>query len=256
MVPFSLPTPAQGVGCRRIAAALIPPYFPSTLLCIPPILQTCLQSHELCIVITSLSFLHSLKSFHHSKLVTSPRKWEQQLLWGRSHVPCSPVLQPPQSSGTTAVTSTASHSLFHRENHRQGCVFQRETSVRMRWMILTASPLLHRSLKSRCGLDFLQSWPYPNKMFLPPQTSSEIHSWHFLATLPSFGVCLCVMDSVESQEGKVEGRTETTCRVSSCLPLEPDPNDITAAGSFFALVFQVCKRELWFSPAENYSVYT
>lgn len=109
-----------------------------------------------------------------------------------------------------------------------------------------------------CGLplDFLQSWPYPDKMFLPPQTSSEIHSWHFLATLPSFGVCLCVMDSVESQEEKVEVRTETTCRVSSSLPLEPDPNDITAAGSFFALMFQVCKRELWFSPADDCSVYT
>jgi len=40
-----------------------------------------------------------------------------------------------------------------------------------------------------------------------------------------------------------------------CLLLEADPNDTTAAGSFFALVLQVYSRDPWFIPADDYIVY-
>lgn len=83
----------------------------------PPLLQTCFLSYEHGIVITPLSLLHSLKSLHHSKLVTSPGKWEQQLLWGSSHVPCcshhraaAPRQRPaqlPTACSTGKITGTA-----------------------------------------------------------------------------------------------------------------------------------------------------
>lgn len=251
-----LPTPAQGAGCRT-AATVIPPYSPSAILLTPPPLQTCLLSYELCIVIIFWSLLHSLKSFCHSRLVTSPGKWEQQLPRGRSCRPCPPL---PLAAATRRAAvpwqppaaSRASHSLLHRENHRQNCVFQREALVQMRQMVLTASRLLHCSLKTRCGLwfatRFLQSWPYPNKMFLPPQTSSEIHSWHFLTTITIFwSLPLCSGLCRRRRGGEDRGNMQSLL----CIPLEADPNDITAACSFFALVLQLYSRDPWFSPADD-----
>lgn len=123
-------------------------------------LQICLLSMNFALLITFQSLLHSLKSFCCSRLVTSPGKWELQLLWSRS---CKlSVLSPPspcrhpQSSRTMAApaASTASHRLLHRENHWQSCVFQREALVYMGLMVLTVSLLLHCSLKTRCGLWF------------------------------------------------------------------------------------------------------
>lgn len=125
-----------------------------------PPLQTCLLSMNSALLITFPSLLHSLKSSCCSRLVTSPGKWELELLWSRScklsmlSTPCP--CQHPQSSSTTAApaASTASHRLLHRENHWQSCVFQREALVYTGMMVLTVSLLFHCSLKTRCGLWF------------------------------------------------------------------------------------------------------
>lgn len=67
----------------------IPPPQPFCLRVPPP--KTCLLSYELCIVITFRSLLQSLKSFCHSRLVTSPGTWEEQMPRGRSCRTCPPL---------------------------------------------------------------------------------------------------------------------------------------------------------------------
>lgn len=121
---------------------------PSQPFCLLPPLQTHLLSYEFCIIITFQSLLYSLKSFCHSRLVTSPEKKEQQLLCGRS---CS-TLPEQHYHGSLQQPAQLPIACSTGKNHRQSCVFQREAFVWMRQMVLTASPLLHWSLKTRCSL--------------------------------------------------------------------------------------------------------
>lgn len=151
-----LPVLAQGGECRRTAACnCYCTLFHLTILLIShfkpvSIYEFCIVNH---VPITE-------KSFCCCRLITSPGKWEPQLLgsWSckSSMLSAASPCRHPQSSSTTAAPAacTASQSLLHRQNHCQSCVFQREALVYTGLMVLTVSLLLHCSLKTRCGLWF------------------------------------------------------------------------------------------------------
>lgn len=213
-VTVSLPTPAQQVGCRT-AATVILLYPSSTVLLIPPT--------------SKLVFYHrNFESLSHSD--HSCTHWNPSVIAGGSHH----LGNGSKSCSAVGAVGRALHSLSlqppaEQQDHSSQHSFPQPAALSRgklqndwgRWFWLQAHYFTAPSrldVARGLPLDFPQSCPYPNKYFSHHNLPMKFTCGIFWLPQSPFGVCLCVVFSVESQEGEGEVRTERTWTVSSDSP--------------------------------------